>query len=144
LVIAMDLGLTKAEREELQADLERRELELLEQPGGHQLLTRSAPQLVYKVTDNGSDYDNGGPPSPLNNDDLINGVAGAMAQMRESMMTEIDNTMLAPMRERIAAVEGKLDALLTMLGGADTSRAKSLRKRLQDDGHFLEAPRHSS
>lgn len=102
--------------------------------------TRSASPVIYKVTDNGS----GGsaePAAPLTNDEIADGVAQALVDTERDMRAEFE-TALAPLRERMAAMEARIETLLTLLG-ADPSRSKSARRRLQqDDTRFLEAPAH--
>jgi hypothetical protein len=148
----MDLAqlrrLNKASRDALRDEIEERELELEGDPLlAHDTLmaklrgpevTREAPRVIYKTTDNGNGYDNTAPASPLSNDELVDAVAQAMAQMRQEVRAEFE--------ARIATLEGQVSTLLSLLGGSTdgATRSRSLRKRLQDDGHLLEAPRRSS
>jgi hypothetical protein len=148
LVIAMDPAKLREMRryaDELRNEIAEREARLEGDPlAAHDALmasfradppevTRSAPQVIHKVTDNGSahggsrsPHENAGQASPLDNDTLIDGIAGAMAQMRQLMMAEYE--------ARIAMLEGQVTTLLTMLGSADASRAKANRKRHADVG----------
>jgi hypothetical protein len=101
------------------------------------LRTRAASTIVHKTTDNGSAYRNAEPASPtIDNDTLIDGIAGAMAQMRQTMRAEYE--------ARISMLEGKVEALLTLLG-SDNPRAKSVRnKRHADVSGLLEDHRNNS
>jgi hypothetical protein len=111
---------------EIREDLERRQLEdpFLDVPQ-----MRSAPPVVFKTHDNGSAYAAVEPASPpLNNDDIADAVAEALAEEGDEIRREFE--------ARIAAIEGQLSALLTLLG-ADPSRAKAVRKGLQHNGSQL-------
>jgi hypothetical protein len=134
--------------DELRADIAEREAKLEGDPlAAHDALmasfradppevTRAAPQVIHKVTDNGSAYAAPGSATPLDNDTLIDGIAGAMAQMRQDIRAEFDG--------RISMLEGQVSALLTMLGSDSAgARAKANRKRHADVG-LLEDHRNNS
>jgi hypothetical protein len=135
------LAQMRAFADEVRDDLERRELEdgpVLDQPPQE---TRSEP-VIYKVIDSSG---NGGsiaePAALLTSDEIADAVAQALADVEADMRAEFE-AALAPLRERLAAMEARIETLLALLG-ADPGRSKSVRKKLQDDAqHLLEAPDH--
>jgi hypothetical protein len=125
---------------EIRADLERRELE---DPVFDVPQLRSAPEMIFKTTENASAYAAAEPASQqLDSDDIADAIAEALLDASEDMQTEI-RAVVTPLRERIAVLEGQVATLLTVLGG-DPARAKALRKSLHNDTQLLEAPRHNS
>ena len=62
----------------------------------------------------------------------------------ENRQLQVDlDALLAPLRERIAKLEGQLETLTSLLAGDTTNnpaRSKHLRQQ-RDNGHLLEAPR---
>jgi hypothetical protein len=61
-------------------------------------------------------------------------------QMQDQATIDLD-ALLAPLKERIARLEGEVATLTTMLG-SDSGRAKAKQLRPpRDNGHRLEAPR---
>jgi hypothetical protein len=62
---------------------------------------------------------------------------------KEKMQVDLD-ALLAPLKERVAKLEGQVEMLASLLGAGSTdSRAKSKRLKSQDDDsrRLLEAPR---
>ena len=59
--------------------------------------------------------------APPFDDDQIDIIATVIAELRQDMQAMVD-AALAPLRERIASIEGQLTVLMTLLG-ADASRS---------------------
>jgi hypothetical protein len=116
---------------ELAADLERRELE---DPDLDVPVMRETPQVIFKTTDNASAYVEPAQTS-LSNDELIDELAHLLAETRAEMRKEFET--------RIAVLEARIDTLLTVLGSEPT-RARSVRKRLQNGQQLIEDQRASS
>jgi hypothetical protein len=107
----------RAQRDELQADLERRQIE---DPDLSIPVTREAPQVIRKVHYENHEIESIGEirqsARQMTDDDL----AWAFAETRNDMRKEFET--------RIAVLEARIDTLLTVLG-SDTTRAKSVRAR---------------
>jgi hypothetical protein len=123
----------KAERDELAADIERRELE---DPFDWQEVTRSTAPVVFKTHETDRAYANAEPAPPqLSDDDLADTIAELLAEAHDEIRSEFE--------ARIAVLEARVDTLVAMVSG-DPARAKSMRRKLsQDDSHLLEAPRRN-
>jgi hypothetical protein len=118
----------RATRDELEADIERRELE--DGP-----VMREAPLLVHKVTDNKPSTETTvSASSPLENDVLIDAVVEALAATRQEMRAEFEM--------RLAVLEARLETALSLLG-SDPTRAKALRNKRRSNG-LLEDHRNTS
>jgi hypothetical protein len=102
---------------ELAADLERRELE---DPVFDTPVTREAPAVIYKTTDNNNNAALAAAtaPAPLSDAEIVDGVGYAL--------TEISNELRREFTARIAVLEAKVDTLLTVLAG-DKSRTNKRR-----------------
>jgi hypothetical protein len=81
-----------------------------------------APLLVHKTHDNARTVDDG---QLLSDDEklLIDVVGDALGETRVDMRAMIE-AETAPLRERIAALDGKIETLLAVFG-VHSSRAKS-------------------
>ncbi len=124
-----------AERLALLEDIEAREqrelTDLLEQPPPR----RAPSEMVFKDRQNGSvNGDNGITGSPPLDDDLIDAIAQALAEQRVEIAGQIDQ-MLAPLRERVASLEGQVQTLLSVIGGGNGGTRSKRAPRL------LEAPK---
>jgi hypothetical protein len=92
---------------------------------------RSTPQVVFKTHQNASVYDTAAPAPQLSSDDIAEAVAETLAEEGDEIRREFE--------ARVAKLEGKVDALLSLLAG-DPARSKSIRKGLQDHGQQLLEP----
>jgi hypothetical protein len=119
---------------ELAADLERRELEdpVLDVP----VMREASVTIVHKTTMNGSAYAEPAAQASLSNDELIDDLAHLLAETRTEIRREFET--------RIAVLEARIDTLLTVLAGTDSTRARSVRKRLQNGQQLIEDQRTRS
>jgi hypothetical protein len=128
----------KQERDELLADLEQR----IENDPFLDVPVRSAPEMIFKTHESATPAT-----PPRSNDD---GVAAAIAEANAvcDFVETAVNARLVPLQAELAELRGQVTALLTVLGGADASRTKTARKRIQSDGQQLLTapadPRHHS
>jgi hypothetical protein len=111
----------RAFADECREDLERRELE---DPDLSVPVTREAPQVIRKITNNATEVMERTSVASLDSarqmtdDDL----AWAFAEQRNDMRKEFE--------ARIAVLEARIDTLVAVLGSdRDTTRARSIRAR---------------
>ena len=114
-----------ASRIELLEDIAQREIADLEQPP-----PRRAPEMVFKTARQNGDDTNGITAEPLPIDpDLLDGIAQALAEQRQELAAMIDQA-IAPLRERIAVLEGQLSTLVTLIGGSNGNARSKRAPRL--------------
>ena len=126
------------ERAELVEDIERRQVELDCTPGYVLAERRRAErgrEVIFKVRDNAATVPGGmnGASGDVSStaifsDDQLDVIAQAMADQKNDIAVMVDN-MLAPLRDRILALEARVETVLALLG-AGKSIAGPGRKRL--------------
>jgi hypothetical protein len=133
---------------ELRAEIAEREAQVEDDPiGGHDALmatlrtteqTRSAPTLVFKTHENdASAYDNTEPASIAEPDEITEAV-----MVLQDTVLDLQKAQ-DQIAQRLLVLETQFQTLMNLMG-ADANRSKAMRKRLQDDARFIEAPRHPS
>jgi hypothetical protein len=129
-----------ASRLELVADIEERQAALDNDHDAILDATRQAPPLVFKTTKkngpssngngsngtgNGGTIGDAGDADAPFNDEQTDALAAALAQHRAELAGMIDDAT-SPLRERIVAIEAKVDTLLAILGAGGNGAARSL------------------
>ena len=138
------LAQLRANAAEVRADLEEREhyqrLLQLDPEVAHdaimeatRVLRNTVPEIVYKTIENARPSDN----STTNADDIppfaddqIDVLAEVLVQLREELQTMVD-AAIAPLREKIANLEGQISVLTALLGsdsGKSFEASETVRK----------------
>jgi hypothetical protein len=95
----------------------------------------SPPAIVHKTNYDAmvmrQNFADNPSPSGFNDNELLDGLADALAQNNIDMQGRIDEAV-APLRERIAVLEGQLSMLMAMLGDnsktIEASESETVRK----------------
>jgi hypothetical protein len=114
----------RAQADAVRRDLEERELQ--DPIAAHETImqaTKSMPVIIHKTNAQARVM----APPPLNNDDeppsfnddQVEQLASVLAEFRSDLLQAVD-AALAPLQERIAVVEGKLEMLTTLLGSGNS------------------------
>lgn len=127
----------RANADQIRDDLEERERVLDEDPlAMHDALmaTRPPPQIVYKkfvgrqepLADDTNINVDPATSDALFNNDQMEVMADVLAQTRIDLQARIDDAT-APLRERIAVLEGQLSMLTNLLGSSSSNKSRLIR-----------------